>query len=437
MKLLRILLGLVLLAIIAVGGAWFWATRHPEMAAVEPPDPASFDAALVEKGAQLASLGACAVCHTRQGGEEYAGGLDLPTPFGVIRSTNITPDSATGIGQWSEEAFRRAMHEGLDREGEHLYPAFPYDHFARVSDEDVGAIYAYLMTVPAVSYEPEPNELRFPFNVRALLEGWKLLFFDDASFQADASRDEEWNRGAYLVAGLGHCGACHTPRNAFGAVRSSEGFAGGEAEGWYVPPLGEASNSPVPWTLDAFTNYLFDGWDEHHGIAAGPMAPVVDHFYDVEEDDVFAMATYVASLTEEPSEEAVEAAAAAVAEFDWGEAERPGGSGAPEGEALLRGEALFFDQCADCHKSRISEQQPASLGLTAAANAPNARNIAAVLLHGIRPPRASVQRQMPSFGGKVSDQDLADIIAFTRWRFTDLPEWQNVSETIAQQRAGH
>src|SRR5690606_10925658 len=128
----RILLILLVLVVVAAGGAYLWATRHAEIAAIDPPDPAGFDSALVEQGEQLANLGACAVCHTRQGGEDYAGGLDLPTPFGIIRSTNITPDPETGIGRWSEEAFRRAMREGLGREGEHLYPAFPYDHFARV-----------------------------------------------------------------------------------------------------------------------------------------------------------------------------------------------------------------------------------------------------------------------------------------------------------------
>jgi len=436
MKLLRIVLVLILLVIVAAGGAYLWTTRHPEIAAIDPPDPASFDPTLIEKGQQLSDLGACAVCHTREGGEPFAGGLDLPTPFGIIRTTNITPDPDTGIGRWSEEAFRRAMREGLGRRGEHLYPAFPYDHFTRVADEDISAIYAYLMTQPAVSYAPPANELRFPFNIRPLVEGWKFLFFDDAPFQADASRDEEWNRGAYLVTGLGHCGACHAPRNAFGAVRSSEGFAGGEAEGWYVPALGQASHAPVPWTLDALANYLFDGWDEHHGIAAGPMTPVVDHFYDVEEDDVFAMAAYLASLKEEPSEEAVTAAATAAAALDWATDERPGGSGAPDDEALRRGEALFFDQCVDCHKARVSEQQPASLAVTAPVNAPDARNLVNVVLHGIRPPRGSVQRQMPAFEGKVSDEELADIVAFVRWRFTDLPAWEDVGDTVARARAG-
>lgn len=437
MKILRILVVLILLAVIAVGGAWLWANRHPEIAAIEPPDPTSFDADLVEKGEMLANLGACAVCHTAAGGEEYAGGLALPTPFGTLYSTNITPDPETGIGKWSEEAFRRAMHEGLDRTGRHLYPAFPFDHFAKVTDEDIGAIYAFLMSEPAVAKAPPPNELPFPFNIRALMEGWKFLFLDRGVYVADASKDEEWNRGAYLVQGLGHCGACHTPRNAFGAVDASKPFAGSEAEGWYVPALGGASKAPVPWNMDSYENYLFDGWDEHHGIAGGPMTPVIDHFRDVEEDDVFAIAVYMASLTPEPAQDAVTAAAEAIGKLDWSPDERPAGANKPEGEALLRGEQLFFDNCARCHQTRISPTQPASLGVSVPVNAPDPRNIAATILKGVRPPQGSVQRQMPSFDGKVSDEDMAAIIDFVRWRFTDLPAWQNVGQAIADKRAGH
>jgi len=437
MKFLRIVFILVLLAIIAAVGAWLWANRHPAIAAIQPPDSKSFDAKLVDKGEQLASIGACAVCHTRAGGEEFAGGLDLPTPFGIIRSTNITPDPDTGIGRWSEVAFRRAMHEGLDREGQHLYPAFPYDHFAKVTDEDVGAIYAYLMTVKPVKYEPAANELGFPFNVRALLEGWKLLFLDRTPYVADSTHDAEWNRGAYLVAGLGHCAACHAPRNAFGAVRSSEGFAGGDAEGWHVPAIGALSKSPAPWNQKAYENYLFDGWDEGHGITAGPMTAVIDHLAGAEEDDVFAIAVYLGSLKPEPGDADGKAAIDAAAKLDWGNDERPGGAKKPEGEALLRGEALFASQCTTCHKARINEQQPVSLGLSAAINAPDARNIASIVMKGIRPPRGSVQRQMPSFEGKMNDQEMADVIAFVRWRFTDLPAWGRVAETVAEKRAGH
>lgn len=437
MKFLRILAVLLILAVIAAGGAWLWANRHAEIAAIEPPDPRSFDRALVERGAQLADIGACAVCHTAPNGQTNAGGLALPTPFGTIYSTNITPDPETGIGRWSAEAFRRAMHEGLDRHGRHLYPAFPYDHFAKVTDDDIDAIYAFLMSERAVSYSPPANALAFPFNVRALLEGWKFLFLERGVYQADATRDEEWNRGAYLVQGLGHCGACHAPRNMFGAVQAGAGFAGGEAEGWFVPAIAAQSRAAVPWTSDAYVNYMFDGWDEHHGIAAGPMTPVIDHLYNAEEDDVFAMAVYLASLAPEPSEEAVATAYQAAAARDWADDERPGGEKAPQGEALLRGERLFAASCAECHKARVSPQQPASLGVSAAVNAPDARNIASVVLNGIRPPRGSVQRQMQGFNGRLNDEEMADIIAFVRWRFTDLPPWDGIAGAIADKRAGH
>ncbi|MGC5198785.1 hypothetical protein, partial [Aphanothece microscopica] len=166
------------------------------IAAITPPDPAGFDRDLVEQGELLAGLGNCGVCPTRTGGEDYAGGLGLPTPFGMIYTTNITPDPETGIGTWSEAAFIRAMRDGVDRQGRHLYPAFPYDYFARVSDDDLRAIYAYLMTRDPVVASPTPNELGFPFDQRILLAGWKALFHDSTPFAPDPSQDDEWNRGA-------------------------------------------------------------------------------------------------------------------------------------------------------------------------------------------------------------------------------------------------
>src|SRR5215472_14294910 len=213
--------GVLAVLLLGGGGAFFAIAWHPAIAAIDSPPRQSFDVSLVKRGRELAALGNCANCHTVRGGKNFAGDLAVPTPFGPVYSSNITPDAATGIGRWSEEAFRRAMRSGVDREGRHLYPTFPYDHFTNVSDEDDRALYAFLMTREPIHAPPRENQLSFPLNQRFVVAGWKLLFLHRDGFQADLARSVEWNRGAYLVEGLAHCGACHTPRNALGAERST------------------------------------------------------------------------------------------------------------------------------------------------------------------------------------------------------------------------
>jgi mono/diheme cytochrome c family protein len=193
------------------------------------------DRKTIDRGAELAAIGNCSDCHTRDVGVPYAGGRALPTPFGTIYASNLTPDLATGIGTWSEEAFRRAMHEGVDREGRQLYPAFPYDHFTKATDEDIQALYSFLMSIPAIRNVIPSNQLSFPFSFRPIIAGWKVLFLSQASLEKDTSKSVEWNRGRYLVEGLGHCGSCHTPRNALGGEKKGSPYAGGAAEGWNAP----------------------------------------------------------------------------------------------------------------------------------------------------------------------------------------------------------
>src|SRR3569623_1345302 len=183
-----------------------YAWRSP-IPPIDAPAVERFDAAVIRRGAQLAALGNCATCHTAPGGETFAGGREILTPFGTIYSTNITPDPPTGIGRWSREAFQRAMREGVDREGDHLYPAFPYDHFTLVNDADSAALYAFMMTrQPVQARRAHENDLSFPLNIRFLVAGWKLLFFRAGPYQQDSRHDAEWNRGAYLANGIGHCG---------------------------------------------------------------------------------------------------------------------------------------------------------------------------------------------------------------------------------------
>ena len=282
---------------IVVGAAGFaFLAYEREIAPIARPDPGSFDKALVERGRVLANYGDCTACHTRPDGPPFAGNLPLKTPFGTIYTTNITPDPETGIGTWSREAFRRSMKDGVDRKGRHLYPAFPYDHFTKVKDADIDAIYAYLMAAVApVRETTRGNDFGFPYNIRATLAVWKLLFLDKTPFQPDPSKDAEWNEGAYLVEGLGHCGACHSPRNFMGA-RTTPAYGGGSAEGWYAPPLNKDNLSQQPWTKVELVVYLMDGWHAKHGMAAGSMTPVVDALHKQNEIDVFAIAAYVLTL---------------------------------------------------------------------------------------------------------------------------------------------
>src|SRR5260370_33742611 len=291
---------IVALAIGGAGAAFVLAWR-PAIAAIDPPAPQSFPDDLIQRGRELAAIGNCNDCHTVRGGKNFAGGLPVPTPFGTIFSSNITPDADTGIGRWSEAAFARAMRSGVDREGRHLYPTFPYDHFTNVSDEDDRALYAYLMTREAVHAPARENQLAFPLNQRAVVAGWKLLFLHRGTYQPNPAKSAEWNRGAYLVEGLAHCGACHTPRNALGAERASASFAGGAVDNWQAYALNAQSPSPVPWDAEALFAYLRDGSHPAHGTARRPMAQVVSNLSQVSSNDVHAIATYMADVFGAPT----------------------------------------------------------------------------------------------------------------------------------------
>jgi mono/diheme cytochrome c family protein len=269
---------------------------RPAIAPIDPPAKASFSAELIAKGEVLAGAGYCAVCHTRQGGQLFAGGYPMPTPFGTIYSTNITPEPETGIGRWSLEAFTRAMHEGISRDGSHLFPAFPYDHFTKVWDDDVKALYAYLMTRPPVRTPALANTIPFPLNIRVFQEGWKILSFRSGRFEPVAGKSVEWNRGAYLALGLSHCGACHTPRNLLGAEKTGDAYAGAVVDNWIAPPLTAANPAPVPWTQEELRSYLRNGMSVLHGTTAGPMSPVVHGLAALPESDVQAIATYFADI---------------------------------------------------------------------------------------------------------------------------------------------
>ena len=428
MKKWKVLAGVSVAAI--VGAGVYVADVFPgEIAPIAAIDVASFSDDQIALGENLANLGDCAACHTPRGAQGMEGGLGLPTPFGVIYSTNITPDQDTGIGTWSFAAFDRAMRNGVDRAGNHLYPAFPYDHFVGTTREDLEALYQFLMTQDPVRADRKPNELGFPFSFRPLLAGWKLLFHRDTAFVPNPEFTDEENRGAYLAETLGHCSACHSPRNALGAVKRSEFMAGGEAEGWLAPPLGAASISPVGWDIDDYADYLFDGWSEHHGIAGGPMTAVVDHLHVANEDDVFAIAAWLARITPEVDKDTRAARLTAIAALDLAEGFDPGLAGQQAPDDVLRGAQVFKDNCVKCHKQRISDNQPASLGLTYAVNAPAPTNVFNAVLQGIEPGLGATSRKMQPVA--LSAENLAAVAAFVRWQFTDSPAWTNLDDQAA------
>lgn len=422
---------LAILALIVVAGAAAFAALAWR-SEIEPVEvvAASFGPAMVQKGAELAAVGNCIACHTVPGNKVFAGGLALPTPFGTIHSTNITPDRETGIGTWSQAAFQRAMREGVDREGRHLYPAFPYDHFTHVTDEDNQALYAFLMTREPVKAEPPANDLAFPFGLRPLLAGWKLLFLEHGPLPLEAKQSEEWNRGAYLAEGLGHCGACHTPRNLLGAEDKARHFAGGEAEGWVAYAIDKTSHAPVPWNKEAIAFYLRNGWHELHGVSRGPMAEVTGNLARLPDKDINAIAAYVASQMGKPDEERQAAAERLQATI----AQR---QGAVAAESDGQGAAIYASACATCHESgRPLPYGGLDFRLSTAVNAPSPQNIINVTLFGLPPADGEASAVMPGFAGSLGDQQVSDLLAFMRKRFSGRIAWEGVAEMVRKTRSG-
>ena len=375
--------------------------------------PQSFPREQIAKGAGLAHLGNCLGCHTAPGGKAYAGGAPIQTPFGTVYGTNITPDPDTGIGRWPRAAFARAMREGVDLEGRHLYPAFPYDHFTKVTDDDIAALYAFIMTREPVRQENRRNTVPIP---RPFLAFWKARYFHPGVDQPDASRDAQWNRGAYLVQGLAHCGACHTPRNALGAEKKDAAFAGGEAEGWHAPALDSASPSPVPWTAPALHTYLSTGVAELHTVAAGPMAEVVHDLSQAGDADRQAIARYIASLDTRSEAERARVREAALARA--------------RSAVALKGNAVYDGACADCHnRGRGEEGGALELPLGTALTIPTPRNLAFIIRDGIVPSEGERGAWMPAFAGALTDRQLTDLLSYLR-ALGGQPAWPDVAGDV-------
>ena len=399
------------------------------IAPITPPLASAFSPERVARGKLLASLGNCAVCHTARNGVPNAGGKPLDTPFGTVYSTNITPDAQTGIGTWSLDAFMRAMRQGISRDGHHLYPAFPYTSFRNTSDDDLKALYAYLMAQTPVRSRPPETRLAFPFSVRPLMAAWNGLFLERTAFTADATQSAQWNRGAYLVNGLGHCGACHTPRNAFGAEKTGAAFMGGGlAEGWEAPALSTLSNAPVPWSEDELFSYLRQGHAPLHGVAAGPMAPVVSELAALPDSDIRAMAAYLASLS--PLQANADPATLA-RQYEQASAI----TGTPSG----LGARLFDGACAACHHTGSGPQlfgAHPSLALNTNLHSATPDNLIRVILDGIGSPARPELGTMPAYRDSFNDAQIAELVTYLRQQFAGgKPAWQNVTASVARIRA--
>ena len=412
-------------AVVGIGAAVLpWRAIAP----IARPDASVYAAATIARGQQLAALGDCAVCHTSINGVLNAGGRPLETPFGVIYSTNITPDVATGIGAWSYPAFERAMREGVHRDGKQLYPAFPYTHFAKTTDADLQALYAYLMAQSPVRAENLENKLTFPFNIRPLLAGWNALFHQAKPFQADATKSELWNRGAYLVEGLGHCSACHSPRNALGAEQQSAYLAGGFSEGWEAPALTSLSQAPIAWSVDELYAYLRTGESRFHGVAAGPMAPVVKELSALPDQDIRAMAVYLGSFNDTTTDRAAQDALAA-------KLEAATSSGIPATSSV--GARLYQGACAVCHEvggAPLFGSRP-SLALNSNLHSAVPDNLIQVILHGITSPVSSDLGYMPAFRDSLTDGQVAELASYLRRQFAPArPGWADIHATVGRIR---
>jgi mono/diheme cytochrome c family protein len=397
---------------------------RPAIAPINPPPESSFDADLIAKGEVLAGAGYCMVCHTRPGGQPFAGGYGLRTPFGTIYSTNITPDPETGIGRWPLAAFTRAMHEGISRDGSHLFPAFPYDHFTKVSDEDVEALYAYVMTRAPVKAPAIANTIPFPLKIRALQEGWKILFFRSGRYQPNPSKNAEWNRGAYLAEGLSHCGGCHTPRNPLGAEEARNAYSGAVIEDWIAPALTDANPAPVPWTDSELFGYLRQGATALHGVSAGPMSPVVHTgLAQVPDSDIHALAVYFADL-----DHAVDRVATAAAAVTKALAT----SGLGSGQEYDPDARLYAASCIGCHYNAAPTPllEHPELALNSALTLPDPTNLIQVVLRGIGIGEGGPGLVMPAYAG-LTDAEIARIAAYLRRTRTDRPPWTGLERQVA------
>ena len=434
------LIGLLVIIILA-GAAYFTLVYKPAVDPLPQGQAQTFDTALVAHGAELAAIGDCTSCHTAPGGLPLAGGVAVPTPFGTIYSSNITPDPQTGIGRWTEAAFQRAMREGVDREGHFLYPAFPYDHFTHVTDDDNKALYAYLMTRQPANAEPPRTHLPFPYGVRTIMAGWNLLFLKKGPLPTESGQTAAWNRGRYLAEGLGHCASCHTPHNQFGAEDGDQHFSGGMViDGWYVYPINQKSPAPVKWDVASLTSYLKHGFAQQHGASRGPMAQVTAELGSANDADITALATYVSAQMGAAAPGTGTPATTTTAAAEPSPPLTSGDSLAPPmviKASADPGEAVFAAACSSCHEA--GRPQPFG-GLdfkqSTAVNADSPQNIINMVLYGLPAPEGRTGPVMPGFAGALGQDQIVALLGYMRSHFTGKPAWSNAATLVADTISG-
>ena len=397
----------LLLALLALTGtaAAVWALNvRDEPDVSEPVSAAAPEASQIARGAYLARAGNCMACHTARGGEPYAGGRSVETPFGAVYTSNLTPDEHSGLGNWSAAHFWRALHNGRSRDGRLLVPAFPYTSYTQIMRDDSDALFAYLRSLPAVFQPNQPHALRFPFDSQAALAVWRALYFKPGVYKPDATRNTEWNRGAYLVQGLGHCSACHSARNALGATTGGLDLAGGliPMQNWYAPSLTSPHEAGVAdWDRQDIVSLLKDGVSAR-GSVAGPMARVVlDSTQYLTADDLGAMAHYLQKL---PPSAGLSSSADA---------------SAPAGTTSAASAKLYEQHCAQCHGKNgegVPHAYPALAGNRAVTMQQTANLVQIVLNGGYAPATGGNPRPfgMPPFVLVLSDTDIAAVLTHLR-----------------------
>jgi mono/diheme cytochrome c family protein len=393
--------GLVVLGAIAAAAFFFLpAGLEPVTASAVQPT----GAALIARGEYLTKAADCEACHTTPGGQPFAGGRAFKLPYGTVYAPNITPDREHGIGAWSDAEFVRALHHGIDREGKDLFPVFPYASYALLSDDDVLAIRAYLATVKPVAANSPVDDLQFPFSQSYLMRGWRLLFVPKHPFQPDSSKDPTWNRGAYLVEALGHCGECHTPRNLLQGLDNGKKFAGGEEVGWFAYNLtNDPDHGLGGWRDAQLAQYLSTGHADGRGPASGPMAEAVGYSLRfLTGNDINAMVAYLRTIP---------------AQQDGPLAVGRGASTAAEKNPL--GAHIFVEACAGCHlpDGRGRQSPWAALKGSHTTADPSANNLLRVLAEGTQIRTAQGLMFMHPFTSAYTDEEIAALANYVCAQF--------------------
>jgi mono/diheme cytochrome c family protein len=425
----RILITAVAAAVSVLAILWLLALR-PAIPPLDNPGQARFSAESIARGEVLSAEGHCGSCHTAPGGPAFAGGYGVSTPFGIIYGTNITPDPKSGIGLWSLIAFDRAMREGVSGDGSHLFPAFPYYAFTKLSDEDLEALYAYLMTRPAANVAVPANALPFPLKLRIFQDVWKRLFFRVERFGGDPSKSAAWNRGAYLAEALADCSGCHTPRNALGAEVTSKPYAGYEVDGWFAPALTAANPSPIPWTEEELFQYLRTGVSPLHGATGASMTAVIRDSLAlpiVSDADVRAIALYFADM-----DQAV--ARTSVIEATTHEALETSDLGSRQEQDPDA--AIYVSACLSCHYNSRAGPLPArpELGLNSALTLSEPTNFIQAVLKGVGAAEGAAGLVMPAYASSLSDSEIARLAAYLRRTRTKSPPWTDLESKVTRIR---